>query len=442
MFDQSTAIETDSNDVSGAPAWARLHGEMKAATRRRCAWDAENARHLREAEAIQLWNHFGYVSILEYLEREHGIDPRTAHDRLRVSHALGDLPLLEAELEDGSLQYSHVKELTRVVTPETEDAWIAAARGKTCAEVQQLVSGRKRGDGPDDPDDPDLRSRWVRVEMTPQMLAEYRALRVTLETEMGHRLDEREVWQGILGRAKAGGSGASTPAQISICAHCHRGWQDGAGFRAELDPAEIACALCDGEHLGSVECEQPGRKKPTLTDKKRARIIARDHHRCTVPGCRSARNLDIHHIVHQEHGGGHQDWNLTTLCHGHHARHHRELLAIDGRAPGAIRFTWRRHTDEIYAPVGPNAGQRAHVGSNERHERAGAGEERSGEERAGAPFGDPAMRAQARDALVGLGWKPGIARAAVDDALARVRPDVRIEELIREALRRCPIPLA
>ena len=79
--------------------------------------------------------------------------------------------------------------------------------------------------------------------------------------------------------------------------------------------------------------------------------------------------------------------------------HHRGWLAIEGRAPEGIRFEWKH---------------RAHVGSNERHERPGAGEERSGVERAGARFGDAAMRAQARDALVGLGWKPGIARAAVD----------------------------
>ena len=420
MFDHSNAIGTEASGEANGPAWARLHGEMKAATRRRCAWDAENARHLREAEAIGLWQHFGYISILEYLEREHGIDPRTASDRLRVSHALGELPMLEAELEDGTFQYSHVKELTRVVTPETEDEWIAAARGKTCAEVQQLVSGKKPGDGPDDPDDPDLRVRRVSVEMTPQMLAMYRALRVAIETEMGHRLGERDVWQTILERAKAGGEGASTPAQISICAHCERGWQDGAGFRAELDPAELACALCDAEHLGSVDCEEPGRKQPTLSDKKRTRIIARHHHRCAVPGCRSARNLDVHHIVHQEHGGGHQDWNLVALCAGHHRMHHRGWLAIEGRAPEGIRFEWK---------------QRAHVGPNERPD------EDKSEERAGARFGDAAMRTQARDALVGLGWRAGIARAAVDEACAHVGVGVRIEELIAEALRRCPRPL-
>ena len=171
MFDQSSATGTEGTHEAHAPAWQQLHGAMKSATRRRCAWDAEHARHLREADAMQLWSHFGYVSILEYLEREHGIDPRTANDRLRVSHALGELPMLEAELEAGTFQYSHVKELTRVLTPETEDEWIAAARGKTCAEVQAMVAGRRKGDGPEDPGDPDLRVRRMTIEMTPQMLA-------------------------------------------------------------------------------------------------------------------------------------------------------------------------------------------------------------------------------------------------------------------------------
>jgi len=50
------------------------------------------------------------------------------------------------------------------------------------------------------------------------------------------------------------------------------------------------------------------------------------------------------------------------------------------------------------------------------------------------------MRTQARDALVGLGWKIAIAGAAVDAAYAQVGSEVSIPTLIREALRRCPKP--
>ncbi len=418
MFDQ-TSVESGVVGGEQVPAWMRLHGEMQSATRRRCAWDAENARHLREAEAMQLWNHFGYISILEYLEREHGIEPRAASDRLRVSHALGELPLLEAELEDGTFHYSHVRELTRVVTPETEEEWIAAAKGKTCGEVQAMVSGRKQGDGPDDLEDPDLRLRRFTVELPPQTVAMYRELWVAIEAEMGHRIEEADFFRIMVERARVSPEGASTPAQISICSHCERGWQSGAGGRAELEPAEIERVQCDAERLGPVEGE-PTRKTATLSPKKRARILARDRHRCVVPGCRSKRNLDVHHLVHQEHGGGHEDWNCCTLCSGHHAAHHRGALAIEGRAPDGIRFAWQRPDD-------------AHVGLNDRQCEA---------VHPPSTLEIATLRTQARDALVGLGWKRSIAIAAVDEARANVPSDAPIDVLIREALRRCPRPLA
>ncbi len=49
-------------------------------------------------------------------------------------------------------------------------------------------------------------------------------------------------------------------------------------------------------------------------------------------------------------------------------------------------------------------------------------------------------RTQARDALVGLGWKSSIARAAVDEACSHVGASAPLEVLIREALQRCPKP--
>ncbi len=430
MFDQGTTKGTEQEIETAAPAWLRLHLEMKSETRAQSSWDARRARHLREAEAQQLWAHFGYISILEYLEREHGIEPRTANDRLRVSHALADLPMLEAELEQGTFQYSHVKELTRVVTAETEDEWIEAARGKTCGEVQAMVAGRKRGDGPEDPDQPDLRLRWLSIGLPPQTVAMYRELLAAIDAEMGHRVEEAEAFRLILERARACPDGASTPAQIMINERTGRGWREGAGGRAELAPAEIATALCDAEHLSSGDGE---RKTATLTKRKRERIIARDQHRCAVPGCRSKKHLDVHHIVHQEHGGGHEDSNLITLCSGHHRAHHEGRLAIEGLAPDRMTFEWAV-PPELTAHVGTNE-RHAHVGTKARHKKARA------TVAGAARFEHAVLQTQARDALVGLGWKPGIARAAVEEAWDGVGTDVSIDVLIRKALRRCPRPL-
>jgi hypothetical protein len=51
------------------------------------------------------------------------------------------------------------------------------------------------------------------------------------------------------------------------------------------------------------------------------------------------------------------------------------------------------------------------------------------------------LRTQAKAALVGLGWKPAIAGAAIADATAAMdRDSVTLERLIFESLRRCPVP--
>jgi hypothetical protein len=52
------------------------------------------------------------------------------------------------------------------------------------------------------------------------------------------------------------------------------------------------------------------------------------------------------------------------------------------------------------------------------------------------------LRAQAKAALTGLGWKPTIAHAAVTAAAAAQGADVTLERLIFESLRRCPAPKA
>ncbi len=72
----------------------------------------------------------------------------------------------------------------------------------------------------------------------------------------------------------------------------------------------------------------------------------------------------------------------------------------------------------------------AHVGTKGRQSRD-----------TGSRFDHTVMQSQARDVLVGLGWKPGIARAAVEEACAPVGSEVPVEQLIAEALRRCPRPL-
>jgi hypothetical protein len=75
---------------------------------------------------------------------------------------------------------------------------------------------------------------------------------------------------------------------------------------------------------------------------ERTRRIVRHRDRgCRVPGCGAARWVEVHHIIHREHHGPTETWNLVCLCPRHHRLHHRGRLGITGNAdhPDGLTFT-------------------------------------------------------------------------------------------------------
>ena len=127
-----------------------------------------------------------------------------------------------------------------------------------------------------------------------------------------------------------------------VCPDCKAATADGAGMIADVTPAQLETAMCDAELLGNVERE-PERVRKTITPRLRRQVFARDHHHCTVPGCRSGRNLDVHHLHFQSHGGRHEIHNLTVLCSAHHGLLHDGMLRVSGKAPALI---YERRTDD------------------------------------------------------------------------------------------------
>jgi hypothetical protein len=181
-----------------------------------------------------------------------------------------------------------------------------------------------------------------------------------------------------------------------VCRTCQRGWQNGAGREIAIRDADVERATCDAE---VISLEKPGRAARTIPAAIRKAVLARDHYRCIVPGCRSSRNLDVHHLEHLEHGGTHAKDNLTTLCDGHHVAHHDGRLLIKGPAPG-IEVIWLAEVPHV---------------------------------------GDSANAEQARSALRNLGFTRDETERALSRALARVS-DAELEPLLRAALRECPKP--
>lgn len=84
-----------------------------------------------------------------------------------------------------------------------------------------------------------------------------------------------------------------------------------------------------------------GRSQRIVPDRTRRIIEHRDHGRCQVPGCTARLHLDVHHIIHWEHDGPTDTWNLVLICGHHHRLHHKGRLGIAGNAddPDGLMFT-------------------------------------------------------------------------------------------------------
>jgi hypothetical protein len=175
----------------------------------------------------------------------------------------------------------------------------------------------------------------------------------------------------------------------------------------------------------------------------------------------------VHHIVHREDGGSHEPENLIVMCDGHHKAHHRGVLWIGGTSshlvvqradePGCA------HVGAVEAPAPLPAGEVAavapvHAGADACEVAVPAPVARPAHviARHVAPLrntkatGQPNKPLAARRDVIGetpkdlaccalttMGWKPRIAEAAVDAALAELGPAVALDPLIRTALQRC-----
>jgi uncharacterized protein YjbI with pentapeptide repeats len=374
---------------------------LRRLAKQRAGLDAEESRWLRRAEEQDCWRALGYVHALEYLEEVFGYAPRTAQEKLRVARELGSLPAMEADLESGNLPYSIVRELTRVVTPQTEAAWLEKARGRNYRQVEQMLAGHKKGDRPTDAPDPKLIEQDVRWRLDAQTRALLRETRRYIEDEMGHAIDDATFVDVLCRRAteararasvdergtaagrsdgvedggtkpsRSGTEARGSEAKASEINGSGTGASGSQGSGTDAIVAEAAsrpgmmihlttCRSCKAtvqhgagvpfaltrEQLECAECdalivddENGKRATWSIPPTTRRYVLERDGYKCRFPGCRSSRNLDAHHLEHLEHGGDHRSGNIATLCRGHHKLDHDGVITISGDADGVLVCT-------------------------------------------------------------------------------------------------------
>jgi hypothetical protein len=133
---------------------------------------------LAELVHDKLFRPLGYVSVEEYAARILDLTTRQTRDLLRIGRALPGLPRLAAVMEAGELDWTKARELVRVATPETEEAWIARAKAVPSRVLEQQVGGLLRGAPP--PDEGAVRADAVSTFVARMESADLDALRATL----------------------------------------------------------------------------------------------------------------------------------------------------------------------------------------------------------------------------------------------------------------------
>jgi hypothetical protein len=401
----------------GESEWVGAHRELArlAALRARC--DAEEGRALLRALRSAAHVHAGFGSFAEYIERLLGYRGRLTYEKLRVAEALERLPVLCAALESGALHWSAVRELTRVAVVATQAAWLDVARGKSLRQVEALVAGASPGAAPGTAPGTGTgaseraRTHVLRFEVTGETLATVREAVAQLRRAQGGRVDD-DTAMLAMARALLGGPSddgrASYQISLSVCPSCGRGTQRAAGDSVEVTSEAVAMARCDAQHVElapndisqgaaptvlSLQRQAPANDGPaaqalredavappvagqtpyahvgapqrgplhshprttqSVPPALRRRVLHRDDHVCSVPGCRNALYLDLHHLSPRAEGGPNTDENLITLCGVHHRAAHAGELLIEGSSAGGLRFF---HADgtQYGSPLDPRA---------------------------------------------------------------------------------------
>ena len=128
------AKDIEAIDFKLAP-WTEIDAALIGYDAKVASRDYVLGNGLIDIDERRIWKEAGFASFVNYVEVRLGWDPHTTNERKRTAKALKALPLLSAEMREGRIRYSHVREITRSANAENEQEWIDWSRGNTRASV-------------------------------------------------------------------------------------------------------------------------------------------------------------------------------------------------------------------------------------------------------------------------------------------------------------------
>ena len=340
------------------------------------------------------WHQPGLCSCAHWLNFQCGIGMNAAREKVRVAHALKDLPLISTAFEKGEVSYSKVRAMTRIADESNEDYLLMIARHGTAWHMEQLVSKYRRAKRQQETDTANEQHKHRELQhyydadgcmvIRARLPAEQGALIVkALELAMDNAF--KEPVEAAVGAGPARDSRSESPAgagshkgasaetrepigarradALAEMAESYLNNDDNPGSSADryqvvvhvsaetshLDDGPRVSAetsrriACDCSALKLVEDAdgEPlsiGRKSRSIPPAIRRALRFRDKG-CRFPGCTRQRFVDGHHIRHWADGGETSLENLVLLCRHHHRLVHEGGYGCERTSDGKIVFT-------------------------------------------------------------------------------------------------------
>jgi hypothetical protein len=326
----------------------------------------------------------GVHSPAAWLAWKAGISKRRASDIARLARRAHELPVTIAALVEGSLALDQAAVIAQHVPAAFEAAACDVGKHMTVSQLRSALPAygyEEPGEKPVPPVSPDVgpdremssgrdeRGWWLNARLPADEGAVVDQAIAAIRDDL-YRSRQAEAADGVAVKvcnADALVAMAETalhageirfPGTDRYLVHLH--------LEAAPDPTETAMLSL---HLGArlprwlqeyLSCDCTGRIQiddhgTPLNVGRLTRVIGRRlrraiEHRdrgCVIPGCGAKHGLQVHHIVHWEHGGPTDTNNLVAVCRSHHRAHHEHHLTITGNPnlaagiPGALTVTDR-----------------------------------------------------------------------------------------------------
>jgi hypothetical protein len=318
---------------------------------------------LARMHQAKLQRELGFTTVVEYAEHYLDLTRRQARELLHIGVMLQDFPKVDAAFAEGKIGWTKAREILRVATPDTEDAWIGRAISVSSRVLEDQVMRSVRGDLP--PQDGDRRREPQRRRVTFEMSSAdanvlYAALAMLRQqSNVGHAdIEDGRLLASLAARvlreAEEGPSPATGERYRILVEHCPNcGTTEGAN--EDLAQEVVEEAQCDAEVVDLRPGPRHGRESRTIPPALRRAVLARDRWTCVVPGCTNRVYLDLHHVVPWSEGGRHTLAHLAAICTTHHAMLHAGQMSM-GREGDTLWFEFPDgRSVRIHHPAHPDS---------------------------------------------------------------------------------------